>query len=228
MVMKLASQNSFQGSPKGTRPQVAMIIRRKHDLRLVAAWADLIRASKRSDAAFDPEMLFDNVKLHEVGRLNNHDALDEMSSIVSALDGGANASLVAFGSHRVRQQEAQEERRTNGDVLVQQHLSPNHFRGFLKVSRGRNHLNHSVSREQPTDEPEPSRCFWFHSRHLRFPWLPSIEDCSVQNGEAEAERLGLFCSEFIFCLQPVLHLVAGRSVTGKIDRIGSLANLFSR
>jgi hypothetical protein len=118
MAVKLASQVSLEGTPQVARPQMPSVTREKHDLCSVTARSELVRASNRRNAAFDPETLLDDFELHEIGRINNLDALHQVSPVVRALNGRANAGLVAFGSHRVWQQEAQEERRTHGDLFV--------------------------------------------------------------------------------------------------------------
>jgi hypothetical protein len=167
MAMKLVSQKAFERAPEVARPQMPPVICGEHDLSLVAAGSDLVRTSKRRDAAFDPEALLDHFELHEMGRLNDLDALHQMSSVVRALEGGSNAGLVALGPHRVWQQDTQEEWRAHGDLLVQQHSLPNRFGAGVQVNRGRDHLSRCVSREQPTHEAEPPPCMWLRSPRRR-------------------------------------------------------------
>src|SRR5208282_6480550 len=125
------------------------VIRGEHDLSLVAAGSDLVRTSKRRDAAFDPEALLGHFELHEMGPLNHRDALHHVSFLVPALDVRSNAGLVAFTPHRVWQQDTQEKWWRNGNLLVRQHSLPNRFGARVKVNRGRDRLSRRVSREEP-------------------------------------------------------------------------------
>jgi hypothetical protein len=67
----------------------------------------------------------------------------------------------------VRQKDAQEDRRTNGNLLEHQHSLPNHFGGRVETNRGRHCLSRCVSREEPTDGEKPSPCAWLRSRRDR-------------------------------------------------------------
>ena len=165
--MKLMSQKSFKWAPEVARPQIPPVIRGEHDLSLVAAGSDLVRTSKRRDASFDPEALLGHFELHEMGPLNDRDALDHISSLVRALDARSNAGLVAFGPHRVWQQDTQEEWWRRGNVLVCQHSLPNRFGARVKANRRRDDLSRQVSREEPTHEAEQSLGNRFGSRHRR-------------------------------------------------------------
>lgn len=116
--MKLMGQKSFNRAPQAARPQLPPVIRAEHDLSLAAAGSKLVRTSKRRDAAFDPEALLDHFELQETGPLNDRDALHHISSLVPAMDDRSDAGLVAFGPHRVWQQDPQQEWRARGNLLV--------------------------------------------------------------------------------------------------------------
>jgi hypothetical protein len=119
MAVKPVSQKSFSRAPEASRPQMPAVIRGEHDLSLAGtAGSDLVRTSKRRDAAFDPKTLTGHFELHEMGWLNDRDALHQISALVAASDVRPNAGLVAFGPHRVWQQDAQEEWWTHGNLLV--------------------------------------------------------------------------------------------------------------
>jgi len=162
MSMKLMSQKSFKWAPEVARPQIPPVIRGEHDLSLVAAGSDLVRTTKRHNAAFDPETLLGHFELHEMWWLNDRDVLHHIPSLVRALDARSNATLVAFGPHRVRQQDTQEQWRRRGNILVCQYSLPKRFGARAKANRGRDHVSRYVSREEPTHAAEPS-----FSRRLR-------------------------------------------------------------
>jgi hypothetical protein len=154
--MKLVSQKALERAPEGARAQMSQVSRGEDNLGFVAPDSQLVGTAEHRDAGLDPEALLDDFELNKMGRLNDLHELHEMPSRVRALDGRSHAGFVAVGAHRMRQQEAQEERRARGNFLVHQHSLPNHLGGGVEVHRGCDKVSGSVAREEPTCEAEQS------------------------------------------------------------------------
>jgi hypothetical protein len=101
MVVKLVTQKPLQGAPQGARPQVPPVIRGEHDLSLLAARPDLVRAPAQRNAVLNPDMLVHHLEPQQMGRFHYQNALHQFAAPVSAQYVRSHRGLISFGAHRI-------------------------------------------------------------------------------------------------------------------------------
>jgi hypothetical protein len=63
MMVKLMRDESLDRLPEIARPQIALVLRRQCDFSPAFHRSNLVRATQRCNAAFDPEALLNHVEL---------------------------------------------------------------------------------------------------------------------------------------------------------------------
>lgn len=149
--MELPDQKPLKRVPKVARPQMSPVVREEHHVCFVVPWPDFVRASQRSNAAFDAKPLTDHFEPQNEGRLYLRDTLQQFSFFISAAKNGPNNGFRPICSQRVWQQSPQRKWRPDANVLVQHYFLPHRLRGGGETNCCSHCIGRHIAREKPAD-----------------------------------------------------------------------------